>query len=39
LRREAELDIDPEVRCQLLDLAAQYEGFAASLEARNRDSP
>jgi hypothetical protein len=37
LRRETGAVKDPEVRSQILDIAAQYERLAASIEARKKD--
>jgi hypothetical protein len=39
LRFEAALINDPEIRLQMLDIAAQYERLAASVEARMKDPP
>jgi hypothetical protein len=36
LRLKARTIKDPEVRSQMLDIAAQYERLAASLEARKK---
>jgi hypothetical protein len=38
LRIEASFANHPEVSLQMLDIAAQYEGLAASLEARKKQT-
>jgi hypothetical protein len=37
LRLEAEMASSPDIRLQMLDIAAQYERLPASLEARKKD--